>query len=76
MLSITLFPILIGSDESLVLLKIDVKDTFNECNRTAFPEHVSEDFYGLPPWAELWFGHRHILASIGVNRGSSRSLTT
>ena len=34
----------LGSDESLALLKIDMKNTFNECSHTAFLDRVSKDF--------------------------------
>ena len=63
-----------GNDESLALLKIDMKKAFNECNRSAFLDGVCKEFPEISPWmywcysqpAELWFGHRCILASTGV----------
>ena len=65
---------LFGTDDSRALLKIDMKNAFNECNRTSFLDRVSEDFPEIAPWvywcysqpAELRFGYRSILASTGV----------
>jgi len=67
----------LGNDNSLALLKIDMKNAFNECNRTSFLDRVSEDFPEIAPWvhwcysqpAELRFGNRRILASTGVQQG-------
>ena len=59
-----------ASDSSLGLLKIDMKNAFNECSHSAFFNRVVDDF---PAWisawvkwyysqpAELRFGSRHIL---------------
>ena len=66
-----------GGDESLALLKIDMKNAFNECSRTAFLSRVYKDFPEISRWvywcynqpAELRFGHRRILASTGVQQG-------
>jgi len=33
-----------SDDDSFTLLKIDMKNAFNECDRSAFFTHVSEDF--------------------------------
>ena len=49
----------------------------NECNRSAFLDGVCKEFPEISPWvywcysqpAELRFGHRHILASTGVQQG-------
>ena len=67
----------LGGDESLTLLKIDMKNAFNECSRTAFLSRVYKDFPEISRWvywcynqpAELHFGHRRILASTGVQQG-------
>ena len=53
-----------GDDDSLALLKVDMKNAFNECNRSAFFTRVSEDFPEISAWvkwcysqpAELRFG--------------------
>ena len=66
-----------ASDSSLALLKIDMKNAFNECSRTAFFERVAEDFPEISAWvkwcysqpAELHFGSRRIMASSGVQQG-------
>jgi len=66
-----------ASDSSLALLKIDMKNAFNECSRTAFFERVVEDFPEISAWvkwcysqpAELRFGSRRIVASSGVQQG-------
>jgi len=34
----------ISVDDSLALLKVDMKNAFNECDRSAFFARVSEDF--------------------------------
>ena len=67
----------LGGDESLALLKIDMKNAFNECSRTAFLSRVYKDFPEISRWVywcynqpvELRFGHRRILASTGVQQG-------
>ena len=66
-----------GNDDSLALFKIDMKNAFNECNRSAFLDGVCKEFPEISPWvywcysqpAELRFGHRRILASTGVQLG-------
>jgi len=66
-----------GSDSSLALLKVDMKNAFNECDRSAFFIRVSEDFPEISAWvkwcysqpAELRFGSRQVLASSGVQQG-------
>ena len=68
---------------SLALLKIDMKNAFNECSRTAFFERVAEDFPEISAWvkwcyshpAELRFGSRRIMASSGVQQGVVYILT-
>jgi len=63
-------------NDSLVLLKIDVKNAFNKCNCTVFLDRVSEDFPEIACWvywcisqpAELCFGHHRTLASTGVQQ--------
>ena len=65
------------SNSSIALLKIDMKNAFNECSRTAFFEQIAEDFPEISAWvkwcysqpAELRFGSRHIMASSGVQQG-------
>ena len=64
-------------DSELTLLKIDMKNTFNECNRASFFTRVSECFPEISAWthwcytqpAELCFGDQRILASVGVQQG-------
>ena len=66
-----------GDDDSLALLKVDMKNAFNECNRSAFFTRVSEHFPEISVWvkwyhsqpAEFHFGNRWILASSGVQQG-------
>jgi len=66
-----------GSNSSLGLLKVDMKNAFNECDRSAFFIRVSEDFPEISAWvkwcysqpAELRFGSRQVLASSGVQQG-------
>ena len=67
----------LGTDDLLAFLEIDVKDAFNDCNRTFFLDCVTEDFPEIASWvywcysqpAELRFGRRHILASTDVQQG-------
>ena len=55
-----------GADNLLVLLKIDMRNAFNECDHSAFFAHVTEDFPEISAWvkwcysqpAELCFGNR------------------
>ena len=64
-----------GDDDSLALLKVDMKNAFNECNRHIF---VLDDFPGISAWvkwcysqpAELCFGKNRLLASSGVQKGN------
>jgi len=66
-----------SSDTSLGLLKIDMKNAFNECSRSAFFDRIVDDFPEISAWvkwcycqpAELRFGSRRILASSGVQQG-------
>jgi len=66
-----------GDDDSLALLKVDVKNAFNECSRHAFFAHVLDDFPGISAWvkwcysqpAELRFGKNTLAASSGVQQG-------
>ena len=66
-----------GADDSLALLKVDMKNAFNECDRSAFFTRMSEDFPEISAWvkwcysqlAELRFGNRRLLASSGVQQG-------
>jgi len=61
----------------LASLKVDVKNTLNECEHSAFFACVSEDFPEIFVWinwwysqsAELLFGNRQLLASSGVQQG-------
>jgi len=53
-----------GDDDSLALLKVDMKNAFNECSCYAFFARVLDDFLGISAWvkwcysepAELHFG--------------------
>ena len=71
-----------GADDSLALLKVDMKNAFNECDRSAFFTCVSEDFPEISAWvkwcysqpAELCFGNRRLLASSGVQQGDPLAL--
>jgi len=66
-----------ASDSSLALLKIDMKNAFNECSRAAFFKRVIEDFPEISAWvkwcysqpAEHWFRSSQIVASSGVQQG-------
>ena len=68
-----------GSDSSLDLLKVYMKNAFNECDHSAFFSHGSEDFPEISAWvkwchsqlAELHFGSRQVSASSGVQQGDS-----
>jgi len=59
-----------------------MKNAFNECDRSAFFIHVSEDFPEISAWvkwccsqpAELRFGSRQVLASSGVQQGDPLGL--
>jgi len=65
------------SDSSLGLLKIDMKNAFNECSCSAFFNRIVDDFPEISAWVkwcycqldELRFGSRRILASSGVQQG-------
>jgi len=39
-----------GADDSLALLKADMKNAFNECSGYAFFAHVSDDFPEISAW--------------------------
>jgi len=62
-----------GADDSLALLKVDMKNAFNECDCSAFFSRVTEDFPEISAWvkwcysqpAELCFGNRRLLPSSG-----------
>ena len=66
-----------GDNESLALLKLDMKNAFNECSHSEFLEVVCEEFPEISSWVywcysqsvELQFGHRCIRASTGVQQG-------
>ena len=63
-----------GDDDSLALLKVDMKNAFNECSRHAFFARVLDDFPGIAAWcyshpAELRFGKNRLVASSGVQQG-------
>jgi len=66
-----------SDDDSFALLKVDMKNAFNECDRSAFFTRVSDDFPEISAWvkwcysqpAELRFGNRRLLASSGVQQG-------
>jgi len=63
----------LGNDDLLALLKIDMKNVFNKCSCTAF---FDWDFPEISCWvywfhsqpAKLGYGHRHVLASTGVQQ--------
>jgi len=64
-------------DSDLALLNVDMKNAFNECNRTSFLAKVLECFPEISAWmqwcytqpAELRFGDQRILAAAGVQQG-------
>ena len=64
-----------ASDSTFVLLKIDMKNAFNECSRSAFFARIDDEFPEISAWvkwcysqpAELRFGSRLIHASSGVH---------
>jgi len=66
-----------ASDSTFALLKIDMKNAFNECSRSAFFARIDDEFPEISAWvkwcysqpAELRFGSRHIHASSGVQQG-------
>ena len=66
-----------GADDSLVLLKVNMKNAFNECSRPAFFARVCEDFPEISAWVkwcysqpvELHFGRKRMVASSGVQQG-------
>ena len=67
-----------ASDSSLGLLKIDMKNAFNECSHSAFFSRIADDFPENSNWvrwcysqpAKLRFGSRRVLASSGVQKGN------
>ena len=67
-----------SADDSFALLKVDMKNALNECDRSAFFTCVTEDFPEISAWAkwcysqpaELRFGNRKLLASSGVQQGN------
>ena len=75
--SIRLFVAHHCDDPDLALLKVDMKNAFNECSRASFLAKVSECFTDISAWthwcyaqpAELRFGDQRILASAGVQQG-------
>ena len=66
-----------GSDPDLCLLKLDMRNAFNECDRSVFLEKVKAclpELYGWAQWCyvfptELRFGRRRILSLSGVQQG-------
>jgi len=62
---------------TFVLLKIDMKNAFNECSRSAFFASIDNEFPEISAWvkqcysqpAELRFGSQRIHASSGVQQG-------
>jgi len=66
-----------ASDPNFALLKIDMKNAFNEWNRSAFFSRIDDEFPEISAWvkwcysqpAELRFGSQCIHASSGVQQG-------
>ena len=66
-----------GSNPDLCLLKLDMRNAFNECDRSVFLEKVKTclpELFGWAQWcytfpAELRFGRRRILSLSGVQQG-------
>ena len=66
-----------GDKEDLCLLKIDMQNAFNECDRFTFLHRVKQHFpdvFGWVQWcyhtsAELRFGCHRLLSSTGVQQG-------
>ena len=66
-------------DPNLCLLKVDMRNAFNECNRTTFLQRVKSCFpelFGWTQWcyafpAELRFGRKRIQSCVGVQQGDS-----
>ena len=66
-----------GSNPDICLLKLDMRNAFNECDYSVFLEKVKAcllEMYGWAQWcyafpAELHFGRRHILSLSGVQQG-------
>jgi len=64
-------------DPDLALLKVDMKNAFNECSRASFLAKVSECFPDISVWThwcyaqpdELRFGDQRNLASAGIQHG-------
>ena len=75
--SVRLFVAQHCDDSDLILLKVDMKNAFNKCNRASFLARVSEFFSKISAWtcwcytqpAELCFGDHRILASAGEQQG-------
>jgi len=61
----------------MCLLKIDMKNAYNECDRSTFLHRVQQhfpDLFGWVQWcyhtpAELHFRHHRLLSSTGVQQG-------
>ena len=66
-----------GSNPDLCLLKLDMRNAFNECDRSVFLEKVKAclpELFGWAQWCytfpvELCFGRRRILSLSGVQQG-------
>jgi len=66
-----------GHKEDLCCLKLDMRNAFNECSRSAFLHRAREELPELFPWmqwcycvaGELRFGHHRILSTAGVQQG-------
>ena len=71
-----------GSNPDLCLLKLDMRNAFNECDRSIFLEKVKAclpELFGWAQWcytfpAELRFGRRRILSLSGVQQGDPLGL--
>ena len=75
--SVCLFVAHYYDDPDLPLLKVDIENAFNECNRSSVLARVSKCFPEISAWvhwcytqsAELRYGGQHILASADVQQG-------
>ena len=63
--------------KNLCMLKVDMQNAFNECDRSTFLHRVKEHLPDLLSWvqwcycssAELRFGDHRLLSSAGVQQG-------
>ena len=62
----------LGNDNSPALFKIDIKNAFNECNRTSFLDRVSEDFPEIAPWVHWCYSQPAELHTLETYSGIYR----